>query len=88
MTGRWYRLAVRAVRRGWISYKDWRGTPRDHLRERLLFDDMEHERMEALAAMAPGLRGPALAVLLPWLDDQPRIDLDPDALYEEVMGDS
>ena len=49
---------------------------------------MEQERVEALAAMAPELRGPALAVLLPWLDDQPRIDLDPDALYEEVMGDS
>jgi hypothetical protein len=85
LRGRWYRLAVRAFRKGIIDYGKWTGTRLDHHRERLLLEDLETEMLEAVAAAPPDRRQAMVSVGLPWYSEDQGPGMDPDAMYEEAM---
>jgi hypothetical protein len=56
LRGRWYRLAVRAFRKGIVDYGKWTGTRLDHHRERLLLEDLETEMLVPPRPLTGGRR--------------------------------
>ena len=86
LEGRWYRLASRAIRKGWLKYDSWNGDAHDYRRERLFMDDIEREMVEELADADPARRQQIVALRMPWLASTDAVD-DPDRLYEEVVNE-
>ena len=83
--GRWCSLVVRGVRRGWLTYTSWNNSSRDNLKERLLLDDIEQELIETYSL---GHSEPVKAFncMFRWSQITDEISIDPDQLYEDVIG--
>lgn len=93
LEGRWYRLAVRSVRQGILSYHGWTGSVRDHIRERLVLEDVESEWMEEMIALPDDRRHRVMSVRMPWvIVDRPEEATEDDlaeleTIYNKITSD-
>ncbi len=66
LKGRWFKLAIKSARLGYINYSTWRGTTKERRKESWIFNDVEDEIFCSI--LEPNESAPEqINKRLPWL---------------------